>query len=142
MQLNTSRVEERSDERGSPIAPTNHEYYRDPSLRSGLFYEPGILPQRDSKGLRCGARGFRLLGQLRKARRIFQGDVGEHLAVELDACSLQSVDEVAVGKAVQAGCGADTDDPDGAELALLLFASGVGELQSALHRFLRSLVEL
>src|SRR5436305_14056953 len=92
--------------------------------------------------LRCCAGGLRLLGQLGKACRILQGDIGEHLAVELDACSLQSVDEVAVGQAVQAGGGADADDPDGAELALLLLASGVGELQSALHRFLRSLVEL
>src|SRR3954469_9590309 len=72
--------------------------------------------------LRSCARGFRLLGQLAKARRIFQGDIGENLAVELDACPLQSIDEVAIGQAVQAGGGADADDPDSAELALLLFA--------------------
>src|SRR3954466_14148071 len=98
------------------------------------------ISPRTTRMLRC-ARGFRLFGQLGKTCWVLQGDIGEHFAVELDAGFLQSVDEVAVGQAVQTGGGADADDPDGAVLALLLFASEVGELHATLHRFLRSLVE-
>src|SRR4051812_35372428 len=150
MQLNTSRAEERSDERGSPIVPKIDGDYRGPSLRSGSVLWSAFIrenPRRDAlrrgarECLRCCAGCFRLFGQLAEARRILQGDVGKHFAVELDAGLLQSVDEVAVGKAVQAGGGADADDPDRAVLALLLFASEVGELHATLHRFLRSLVE-
>jgi hypothetical protein len=38
--------------------------------------------------------------------------------------------------------GADADDPEGAELALLLLAAGVGKLEAALDGFLGCLVEL
>ncbi len=61
-----------------------------------------------------------LVGQLGEARGVVDGDVGEDLAVELDAGLLEPVDELRVAGAVELGGGGDADNPERAELALLL----------------------
>ena len=81
--------------------------------------------------LTCG-RALCLFGQAFKPAWIIHGDIGQDLAIQLDAGLFQSVDELAVAQAVQLGGGADADDPERAVLTLLLLASGVGELQPAL----------
>ena len=81
--------------------------------------------------------GLRLLAQRRKSSRIVDRQIGQDLAVQLDAGLLQAVDELAVADAVQLGGGADAHNPDGTVLALLLLAAAVGELQPALDRLFR-----
>src|SRR5260370_33055226 len=87
-------------------------------------------------GLRCSfrERRFCLRREAGKCSRVLYGDVGEDLAIQLHSTLLQSVDELAVTQTVQLGSRADTHDPDGAVLPLLLLASGVGEFQCAFHR--------
>src|ERR1700733_3989864 len=83
-----------------------------------------------------------LNGKSSKTGSIVGGDIGENLAVEAVAGKFKAVDKGRVAHAVDpAGC-VDADDPERAELSLLLFASGVGELERALDGLLRSLVEL
>src|SRR4051812_35669260 len=88
-----------------------------------------------------GVRGFRLLGQLGKSCRVLHRDVGQNLAIELDAGLLQPTDEAAVADAVLVGGGVDAHDPQRAVLALLLLAAGVGELEGALDRLFCGAVE-
>ena len=73
-----------------------------------------------SGGLCLSLRRLGLFCQLGKAGGVLHGDVGQDLAVQLDAGLLQSVDELRVAGAVQLGGGGDADDPQRAELALLL----------------------
>ena len=68
--------------------------------------------------LRCICR-LGLLHELGEARRVLHGNVGQNLAVELDAGLLQSADELRIAGPVQLACGGDTHDPQRAELALL-----------------------
>jgi hypothetical protein len=56
------------------------------------------------------------------------GDVREHLAVDLDAGLVQTVDDAAVRQPIQARRGIDTRDPQGAEFALVLPPVAVGVL--------------
>src|SRR3954451_3679466 len=77
-------------------------------------------------------RRFRLRREAGKCSGVLYGDVSEDLAIQFDSTLFQSVDERAVAHAVQLGGRTDTHDPDRAILALLLFASGVGELECAL----------
>src|SRR5205814_2511354 len=91
---------------------------------------------------RSPQRALRLLGQALKAGRVFHRQLGQDLAVEFDSALFQAADKPAVAEAVLLGGGADAHDPDGAELALLLLASGVGKLEGALHRLFGGAVEL
>src|SRR5271170_5945224 len=86
--------------------------------------------------------GLSLLHECGEAGSVIYSDVRQHLAVELDSGGLKTVDELRVADVVDLGRGIDAHDPERAVLALLLFASAVGELQSALDGFLRCLVEL
>src|ERR1700677_2535513 len=85
----------------------------------------------------CGSLIFRVLvsgllksrlglhGESGKARGVVGGNVSEDLAIEAIAGELEAIDKGRVAHAiVAAGC-IDTDDPEGAILALLLFAAGV-----------------
>jgi len=83
-----------------------------------------------------------LHGEGGKARGVVSGNVGEDLAIEAIAGELEAVDEGRVAHAIVAAGSVDADDPEGAVLTLLLFTTGVGELESALDGFLSSLVEL
>jgi len=55
-------------------------------------------------------------------------DVGQNLAVEVDARKLKRVDEFAIGQPFGADRGVDPLDPQGAEAALLNFAVAIGIL--------------
>ena len=48
-------------------------------------------------------------------------DLGEHLAVQLDAFFVQYADESAVGEAVRTDGGVETDVPERPEIGLLVF---------------------
>src|SRR6202042_3835843 len=82
-----------------------------------------------------------LLDQQRELRSVSRRSLGQNLAVQFDSRQLQAMNQSAVGKASLAGCRADTHDPQRAVLALLLLAAGIGELERALHRFLRGTVQ-
>ena len=64
------------------------------------------------------------------------GDVGEHLAVDLDAGLLQPVDQTAVGQTVVTRGGVDTGDPERAEFALFLTTVTIGVLAGLDDRLL------
>src|SRR3712207_8780420 len=83
-------------------------------------------------------RGHSLPGSLGKASErlgIPDGDVGQNLAVELDAGLAQAVHELAVAHALAPGGGAYAGDPQPAEVALAVAAvagGGGGGLEEGL----------
>src|SRR5262249_31758860 len=85
---------------------------------------------------------LRLLGEALKGSGIVHRQISQDLAVELHARRLQSMDELVVAHAVQLGGRADAHDPQRTELTLFLAASGVSELQPALHGLFRRPVQL
>ncbi len=75
-----------------------------------------------------GLRAERVLGrrrELRKRSGILHGEVGQNLAVDFDAARLQTVHELAVGKAAQTRRGADALNPQLAELPLAVAAVAI-----------------
>src|SRR6478609_7064224 len=66
------------------------------------------------------------LGKTSEGLGVADGDVGQHLAVELDLGQAQSVHQLAVAHALLAGGGVDALDPQAAELALAVLAVAVG----------------
>jgi len=86
--------------------------------------------------------GLGLSRECSETRSVVRGDVGQNLTVQTIAGKLQPVDERRVTHIVDPAGRVDADDPESAELALLLFASGIGEFERALDCFLRCLVEL
>src|ERR1019366_9295309 len=87
-----------------------------------------------SLGRRLRRGGLRLLAQRRKSGGVVDRQIGQDLAIQINAGFLQTIDELAVAGAVQLGRGADAHDPNGAVLPLLLLASAVGELQPTFDR--------
>ena len=85
--------------------------------------------------LRQGRLGSRR--ERRECRRIIGCNFRQHLAIEFYSGLLQSVDELAVADSVQLSGGVDAYDPDGTVLALLLLATRVSELESALDALFR-----
>src|SRR5919198_659233 len=76
----------------------------------------------------CSSAGRRLAGALGKASEglaVADGDVGQHLAVQLEAGLLDPVHEARVGQAVLAGGGIDARDPQPAEVPLAVAAVAV-----------------
>lgn len=73
-------------------------------------------------GLRRLQLGFGLVGDLGEGLRVADGEVGKHLAVDVNAGELEAVDEAAVCGAVGAGGGVYADVPEAAHIAFLLFA--------------------
>src|SRR3954469_17966348 len=77
----------------------------------------------------CLASGSRrlpcALGKTSEGLGVADGDVGQHLAVELDLRELQAVHELAVRQALLARGGVDALDPQAAELALAVLAVAV-----------------
>src|SRR5579883_3484800 len=92
-------------------------------------------------GLLRSEGAFGLLGEAFKRGLVFDGQVGEDLAIEFDAGFLEAADEPGVAEAVGLGGGADADDPERAELALALLATGVSELEAALDGLFGGAVE-
>src|SRR3954464_9385880 len=81
-------------------------------------------------------RGLGLLGDRLERRRLCDGEIRQHLAVDRDARLRQAVDEDAVGHAERANRGIDALDPERAEGALLALAIAEGILAGLLDRSL------
>ena len=64
-----------------------------------------------------------LIGERGKSRRVVDGEVGQDLAIQLDASLLQPMDELRIADPVEFGGCADADDPKRPKLALLLPAA-------------------
>ena len=60
------------------------------------------------------------------------GQVGEHLAVDLDTCLVKGTHELAVAHTLETSSSVDTLDPQGAEAALLLLAVAISVGQTLL----------
>ena len=92
---------------------------------------------------RAGSGSRRLAGDLGKTSEgvgVAHGDVGEHLAVELDAGQLEAVHELRVAHAVLARGGVDARDPQAAEVALAVAPVAVGVGVGLQQRLLGALV--
>src|SRR5579875_2821330 len=102
----------------------------------------GATPGRLAVGAgRSGGR--RLAGALRETSEgvgVADGDVGEHLAVELDAGEREAVHELRVAHAVLARGGVDAGDPQAAEVALAVAPVAVGVGVRLQQRLLRATV--
>src|SRR4051812_9870593 len=93
------------------------------------------------RSCRLGSR--RLPGGLSKSAErlsVADGDIGQHLAVELHLGQAQAVHELAVAHALLAGRGVDALDPQAAELALAVLAVAVGVGARLEQLLLRALV--
>src|SRR5215210_6931367 len=92
----------------------------------------GAAPE--GRGARCGGvfggsgrrRLAGALGESPEGLGVAHGDVGQHLAVQLDAGQLQAVHERAVAHALLAGGGVDAGDPQAAEVALAVAPVAIG----------------
>src|SRR4051794_3392138 len=87
--------------------------------------------------------GRRLSGGLGKASEglgVADGDVGQHLAVQLDAGQLEPVHEGPVAHPVLPRGGVDAGDPQAAEVALAVAAIAIGVGVRLDQRFLGALV--
>ena len=71
------------------------------------------------------------LSQLSERLGVVHSQVGQHLAVDLNALLLQAVDQGGIVHAVQTSGSVDAGDPQGAELALTQLAAGVSIAQGA-----------
>src|SRR5690349_22395450 len=88
-----------------------------------------------------GRRGLAsALGKSAEGLRVAHGDVGQHLAVQLDARQLQAVDERRVRHALGTRGGVDAGDPEAAEVTLAVAAIAVRVRVRLHHRFLGALV--
>ena len=87
-------------------------------------------------------RSLRLLGESGECGGVGNGDLGEHLPVEVDAGLLETVDERGVVHAVLLAGGGDTGDPDSAEVTFLLLSADVGIVAGLHDRFLRGAEQL
>ena len=68
---------------------------------------------------------FHLVNDGLEGSGVVEGEVGEHLAVDLDTSLMDEAHELAVGEILHAGSGVDTLDPERAEVALLVLAVAV-----------------
>jgi hypothetical protein len=87
-------------------------------------------------------RGLRLLGDLAERCGIADGELGEHLAVELDAGLAAAGDELVIGEALCTGSGVDADDPEAPEVPLSRLAIAVGVLERVLDLLPRRAIGL
>src|SRR6185295_2403845 len=98
-------------------------------------------PRESGFRVRLSGRGLPgFLGKTSERLGVADGHVRQHLAVELDAGGLQAVHELAVRHALLAGGGVDPDDPQAAEVALLVAAVAIGVRVRLDERFLGALV--
>src|SRR5204863_8401001 len=75
-------------------------------------------------------------------RRARNRELGQAFAVERDAGVLETVDELAVGEAVLARRGIDSNDPESAEIALLAPPADKGILQCCVDRLFGGTIQL
>src|SRR6266481_2825202 len=92
-------------------------------------------PSRLSERKRSARAGARSLGH-----QSFEGlglpdrEIGQNLAVDLDAGALEAADKSAVGEPVLAHGGVDALDPQGAEIPLPQLSPDIGVLHRAIDR--------
>src|SRR3954451_25067170 len=87
--------------------------------------------------MELGRRGLAgALDESAEGLGVAHGDVGQNLAVQLDARQLQAVDERAVGHALGARGGVDAGDPEAAEVTLAVATVAVRVRVRLEHRFL------
>src|SRR3954447_10473371 len=124
------------------------------SLRICLSFEWSADLMTEQKRARLGAPGRSCwccgslsgrglpgcLGESAERLGVAHGNVGQHLAVQLDAGQLQAVHELRVAHAVELGGGVDAGDPQAAEVALAVAAVAVRVGLRLDERFLRPLV--
>src|SRR4051794_5216414 len=146
-----------ADTRSSPSATNDPSFSRQrlpASLRSSLraslcgdvITEQKRAPLRvegrpveGSAGVRSklGRRGLSgALGKSAEGLWVAHGDVGQHLAVQLDTGQLQAVDERRVRHALGTRGGVDAGDPEAAEVTLAVAAIAVRVRVRLHHRFL------
>ena len=89
-----------------------------------------------------GQRGFGLAHQGGERSRFIGGDVGEHLAVQVDAGAPEPADELRVADAIVAAAGVDADDEQAAELALLAAATDIRVTEGLFDGLLGCAVQL
>ena len=82
----------------------------------------------------------RLLGDLAERSRVVDGDVCEHLAVELDSGLAAAGDELVVREALSARGRVDANDPEPAHVALAPLAVAVRVDERVLDRLVRDLI--
>src|SRR5579884_698029 len=87
-------------------------------------------------------RGSGFFNQRSEAGGIVYGDVGEDFAIQIDACLLEAVDELAVGDLQRAAGGIDAHNPKRAEIALLEAAADVAVTERFFDGFLRGAIQL
>src|SRR5690606_18897374 len=80
--------------------------------------------------------GLCLADQSLEGLGLMDGEIGEHLAVHLDASLGEAVDKSRIGQAVLADTGVDTLDPERTEIALPRAAVAIGILAGLLHRLI------
>src|SRR5206468_1989688 len=105
-------------------------------LHALLRHEP---PQERGLG---DERGLRLLGDRAERGGIAHGEVGEHLAIELDVRLPQARDELVVREPLLPRRRVDPDDPEAPEVALPVLPVAVGVDERVLDLLLRALVGL
>ena len=99
-------------------------------------------PRHEAEDDTLGGRGLSrfglggLIDQRLEARGVLDGEIGQHLAVDLDPGLVQAVDKSSVGEPVLAHRRVDALDPERAERALLTLAVEVLVLQRLLDRLL------
>src|SRR5204863_461662 len=86
--------------------------------------------------------GLDLAGDLVESRLVANGEVREHLAIDVDVGALQARHERAVAHAELAHRGVDASDPQRPELAFLLPAVAIGVLPRFHQRLLRDPVDV
>src|SRR5260370_71885 len=86
-------------------------------------------------------RRFGFVDQDGKSGFVLQRDLGQHLAIQIDAALLQTADEFTIRNSRGPASGADAHDPQRTEIALLQAASLVRVALRLLDRFLRGAVE-
>src|SRR5215831_15418364 len=84
-----------------------------------------------------GVRAGGLIHQSLEGFGLTRGEIGEDLAVDLDARFGEPADKSAVGDPMFAAAGIDPLDPERAEVPLLLLAADVVVLQRAIRRGIR-----
>src|SRR5690348_3500556 len=111
--------------------------------------EPWLFPlaciiaiRRERRNRSSGQAGLGLLGDRAERRDVVHGEVRKHLAVDRDAGLVEPCDQAAVGQSELARSRVDADDPQRAELALLLLAADVGVLLGLGHRLLGDAIDL
>src|SRR3954453_10152518 len=86
---------------------------------------------------RLSERRLRLVGDVTERLRILDGEIGAHLAVELDLRLPQPRDEMVVRQAVRARYRVDAHDPEPPERPFLVLAVAVGVRDLMVYLILR-----